>query len=134
ASIYYQKTIFNHKYISSLQATGTTYYYNDKIDSSLYFTKKAYVEIKKKDNPDNNRISQLAFNIGVINQGKTGEYIEAENFLKEAIVYETKANSEESPTLITYYAVLAENFYILKDIEQAEYYANKAYFLANDVL
>ncbi|TYB75901.1 CHAT domain-containing protein [Bizionia myxarmorum] len=134
SSIYFRKTPFKHRYIASLQATGATYYYNDKIDSSLYFMKKAYVEIKKKRTPDNERISQLAFSIGIINQGKTGEYIEAEDFFKEAIDYEIKANSEDSPTLITHYAVLADNFYILKDIDQAEYYASKAYFLANDVL
>ena len=134
SSAYYLKIKYNHKYIASLQATGAVYYNNDKIDSSLYFMKKAYVEIKKNSSSDNMRMAQLAFNIGAINQGKTGEYIEAEDFLKEAIDYEIKANGEESPTLITYYALLADNFYILKDIEQAAFFADKAYFLANDVL
>ncbi len=131
---HYQKANLNQLFISSLQATGAAYYNYDRIDSSLYFMKKAYTEIKKNANPNNQRMAQLAFNIGVINQGKTGEYFEAEAFLKEAISYEIKANGEESPTLITYYSLLADNFFILKDIDQAEFYANKAYSLAYDIL
>src|SRR5690606_39510198 len=113
---------------------GAAYYNVDKIDSSLFYMKKAYMEIKKTKTPNYKRLGELAFNIGIINQGKTGEYIEAEDFMKEAISFEILAHGEESPVLITIYSLLADNFYFIKDIEQAEFYANKAYFLATEIL
>ncbi|MDN3724038.1 CHAT domain-containing protein [Aequorivita sp. SDUM287046] len=124
----------NQLYINALQSTGAAYYNVDKIDSSLFYMKKAYREIKKTRSKNYKRLGELAFNIGIINQGKTGEYIEAEDFLKEAISFEILAHGEESPILITYYSLLADNFYFLKDIEQAEFYANKAYFLATEII
>lgn len=131
---YFKHPSTNHLYIAALQSTGAAYYNVDKIDSSLFYMKKAYMEIKKTKTPNYKRLGELAFNIGIINQGKTGEYIEAEDFMKEAISFEILAHGEESPVLITIYSLLADNFYFIKDIEQAEFYANKAYFLSTEIL
>src|SRR5690554_2796922 len=130
----YKNTSLNDLYISSLQFTGGLYYNIDKIDSCLYYMQDAYKLMKAAKSPNNLRLSQLAFNLGMIYQGKTGEFIEAEHHLKEAVEFEIKANGEESPTLITYYSLLADNFYFIKDLEQAAYYALKGYLLANDIV
>lgn len=125
------------KRISMLQWVGGAYYNADKIDSSLYMMEVAYAELKNFPNETQSifqRRSQLAFNIGMIFQGKTGDYPESGYYLKEAIDWEIKAHGEESPTLITYYSLLADTYFILKDIQKAEFYSLKAYSLANDVL
>src|SRR5690625_7938188 len=47
---------------------------------------------------------------------------------------ETQAHGEKSPTLITYYSLLADTYYYIKDIEKASYYGLKAYWLSNEVI
>ncbi len=125
------------KQIAMKQWVGGAYYNADKIDSTLYMMEEAYAELKKFSNENQSifeRRSQLAFNIGMIFQGKTADYPESGYYLKEAIDWEIKANGEESPTLITYYSLLADTYFILKDIQKAEFFSLRAYSLANDVL
>lgn len=134
---FYQESDWSFKKIAMAQFVGGSYYNADKIDSSIYFMEKAYNILKNTEGDDTpmlKRRSELAFNIGMIYQGKTGDLHESEQYLKEAIEMETRAHGEESPTLITYYSLLADTYYFIKDIEKASYYGLKAYWLADEVL
>ena len=134
---YFEQSDWNFKTIAMAQYAGGGYYNVDKIDSSLYYMEIAYDLLKKTEGDDTpmlKRRSEMAFNIGVIYQGKTGDYFESEQYLKEAIHMETQAHGEKSPTLITYYSLLADTYYYIKDIEKASYYGLKAYWLADEVI
>lgn len=128
---------WDYKQISIKQWVAGSYFNYDKIDSSLYLMKEAYKQLHEFPN-ETNRINQkraeLAFNIAMIYQGKIGNYHECEYYYKEAIDWEIRVNGDESPTLIVYYSLLGDNYLNLKDIQQANFYAMKAYSLANDVL
>lgn len=132
-----KNTPWKYKQVAMNQWTGGNYYNLDKIDSSIYHMNIAYQTLKEIPNEQqnvHNTRSQLAFNLGMIYQGKTGDMHESEHYLKEAIDWEIKANGDESPTLITYYSLLADTFYYIKDIEKAEFYGHKAYSLAHEIL
>lgn len=128
---------WKHRKYALMQYLGGGYYNYDKIDSSLYYMKEAYEGYKSIENNTSQaslRRGELAFNIGMIYQGKTGDYHESESYLLEAIEWETDANGEASPTLITYNALLADTYFTIRDIQKAEFYALKAYSLANEVI
>lgn len=144
SSFYYLKlaletyeSTWNHRKFALMQYLGGGYYNYDKIDSSLFYMKQAYEGYKKIENNTSQaslRRGELAFNIGMIYQGKTGDYHESESYLIEAIEWETDANGEASPTLITYNSLLADTYFVIRDIQKAEFYALKAYSLANEVI
>lgn len=133
----FTKSPWKYKQINMNQWIGGNYYNLDQIDSAIYHMTNAYDSLKTLSNNQQNVLvsrSELAFNLGVIYQGKIANMHESEHFLKEAIEWEIKANGQESLTLITYYSLLSDTFYFIKDIENAELYGHKAYTLAHEVL
>lgn len=130
-------TEWEFKKIAFKRWVGGAYYNDDKIDSCLILMKEAYSEIQdiSEEFPNTYEVrGGLAFNIGMIYQGKTGNYHESETYLKEAIKWEILANGEKSSTLITYYSLLADTYFRIKDLQKAEFYALKAYSQANEVV
>lgn len=131
---YIQKTPYHYLYSSALHAIGAVHYNLDEIDSCLYYMKETYRLTKEGSNPEPLSMAGKAFNIAMIYQGKTGQFVEAEDYFKEAIHNEILSRGEESPQLIVYYSLLADNYYFLKDMEPALHYAEKGFVLANDIL
>lgn len=130
---YCKKAGFKGMYISALQFTGGCYHWMDQVELSLQYMEKAYRLLKTLEKPNPLRMSQLAFNIAIINAGQLANKQKSIGFFKESIDYQIKAKGE-TDFLVMLYSLLADVYFDLKDIEQAEYYADKGYILANDIL
>lgn len=130
---FYDKAGFKSMYVSAIQFTGGCYHWLDKVELSLQYMEKAYRLLKTFEKPNSLRLSQLAFNIAIINAGQLANKQKSLSFFKESIHYQIEAKGE-TDFLIMLYSLLADVYFDLKDIEQAEYYADKGYVLANDVL
>ncbi len=130
---FYEKAGFKFMYITAIQATGGCYHWMDKVELSLQYMEKAYQLLKTFEKPNALRLSRLAFNIAIINAGQLGNDQKSINYYKESIHYQIEAEGETN-FLVMLYALLADSYFDLKDIEQAEYYVEKGYDLANNIL
>ncbi len=130
---YYDKAGFKAMYVATIQFVGGCYHWMDQAEKSLAYMEKAYGLLKTFDHPNAIRLSQLAFNIALINAGQFANKQKSIDFFKESIHYQIQGRGE-TDFLVMLYSLLADVYFELKDIEQAEYYAEKGYVLANDVL
>lgn len=133
AMTHYKKAGFQAMYIATLQFTGGCYHWMDEVELSLQYMEQAYGLIKTMETPDPLRLSQLAFNIALINAGQLANKQKSIAYFKESIHYQSQARGETDFSVMLY-SLLADVYFELKDLEQAEYYAQKGYVLANDVL
>lgn len=133
ALVYYPKTDYRAMYVGAIQFVGGCYHWMDQAELSLQYMEKAYGMLKTFDNPNALRLSQLAFNIALINAGQFSNKQKSIDYFKESIHYQIEAKGE-TDFLVMLYSLLADVYFELKDIEQSEYYAEKGYLLANDVL
>ena len=133
AIIYYDKTDFRAMYVASIQFVGGCYHWMDQAELSLQYMERAYGILKTFENPNPLRLSQLAFNIALINAGQFANKQKSIDYFKESIHYQIEAKGE-TEFLVMLYSLLSDVYFELKDIEQSEYYAEKGYLLANDIL
>src|SRR5690606_34338411 len=133
AIIYYDKTDFRAMYVASIQFVGGCYHWMDQAELSLQYMERAYGILKTFENPNPLRLSQLAFNIALINAGQFANKQKSIDYYKESIHYQIEAKGQ-TEFLVMLYSLLSDVYFELKDIEQSEYYAEKGYLLANDIL
>ncbi|MDT0555390.1 CHAT domain-containing protein [Patiriisocius hiemis] len=130
----YKKSQLDYLLSDAYQSISAAYYNTDKADSSIVYMEKAYNTLKSLKKPNQRKLGRLAFNLGMMHQGKTGGLTEAEFYLKESIEAERKAGNENTPSQVLNYTLLADNYYFIKDLKNAELYAQKAKSLSNEVL
>lgn len=133
AMIYYDKAGYKAMYIASIHFTGGCYHWMDQVELSLEYMEKAYGLLKTLESPDPYRQSQLAFNIALINAGQLANKEKSIEYFKESIHFQKVARGETDFSVMLY-SLLADVYFELKDLEQSEYYAQKGYVLANDIL
>src|SRR5690606_11588090 len=119
AITYYKKAGFKAMHIASIQFTGGCYHWMDRVELSLQYMERAYGLLKTLEIPDPNRLSQLAFNIALINSGQLANKQKSIAYYKESIHYQSVANGETDFSVMLY-SLLADVYFELKDITHAE--------------
>src|SRR5690606_41182137 len=78
---YYDKAGFKAMYVETIQFVGGCYHWMDQAEKSLAYMEKAYGLLKTFDHPNAVRLSQLAFNIALINAGQFANKQKSIDFL-----------------------------------------------------